>query len=49
MSPVQYSPRREPVAVCEKFKAEVGRMVEQDIIAPVTTLTPWVSSLLVVP
>ena len=49
VSPVQHPPRRVPVAVCEQLKAELDRMVEQDIIPPVTTPTPWVSSLMVVP
>ena len=49
VSPVQHPPRRVPVAVREQLKAELCRMVEQDIIAPVTTPTPWVSSLVVVP
>ena len=47
--PVQHPPRRGPVAVRGKLKSELDRMVEQQIIAPVTTPTPWVSSLVVVP
>jgi len=49
VSPVQHPARRVPVAVREQLKAELGRMVEQDIIAPVTTPTPWISCLVVVP
>ena len=40
---------RVPVAVREKLKSELERMTAQNIIAPVTTPTPWVSSLVVVP
>ena len=49
VSPVQHPPRRVPVAVREKLKSELERMTAQNIIAPVTTPTPWVSSLVVVP
>lgn len=49
VSPVQHPPRRVPVAVCEKLKSELEGMTAQNVIAPVTTPTPWVSSLVVVP
>ena len=49
VSPVQHPPHRVPVAVREKLKSELERMTAQNVIAPVTTPTPWVSSLVVVP
>ena len=49
VNPVQHAPRRVPVAIRERLKSELDRMQEQDIIAPVTAPTPWVSSLVVVP
>ncbi|KAK2572006.1 Uncharacterized protein P5673_003431 [Acropora cervicornis] len=47
--PTQHAPRRVPVALREQLRAELDRMVQQNIIAPVTTPTKWVSSLVVVP
>ena len=49
VSPVQHPPRRVPVAMREKLKSELQHMTAQNIIAPVTTPTPWVSSLVAVP
>ena len=49
ISPVQHAPRRVPVALRDQLKAELDKMTEQGIIAPVTAPTPWVSSLVVVP
>ena len=49
MHPVQHAPRKVPVALRNPLKSELDHMVEKDIIAPVTTPTPWVSSLVVVP
>ena len=49
MSPVQHSPRRVPVVVRARLKEELDRMTEQEIIAPVTAPTPWVSSMVVLP
>lgn len=48
VNPVQHAPRRVPVALRDRLKSELERMVEQEIIYPVTTPTPWVSSLVVV-
>ena len=45
MSPIQHA----PVAVRAGLKEELDRMTEQEIIAPVTAPTPWVSSVVVVP
>ena len=47
-NPVQHAPRRVPVALRDRLKSELDKMVEQEIICPVTTPTPWVSSLVVV-
>ena len=49
ISPVQHAPRRVPVALRDQLKAELDKMTEQGIVAPVTAPTPWVSSLVVVP
>ena len=49
ISPVQHAPRRVPVALRDQLKAELDKMTEQGIIAPVIAPTPWVSSLVVVP
>ena len=48
VNPVQHAPRRVPVALRNRLKSELDKMVEQEIISPVTTPTPWVSSLVVV-
>ena len=42
---VQHPPRRVPVALRDRLKAELDRNVSQDVITPVTTPAPWVSSL----
>ena len=49
LSPVQHAPRRVPVALRDQLKAELDKMTEQGIIAPVTAPTPWDSSLVAVP
>ena len=46
--PTQHAPRRVPVALRGQLRAELDRMVQQNIIAPVTTPTKWVNSLVVV-
>ena len=46
---VQHAPRRVPVALRDQLKAELDKMTEQGIIAPVTAPTPWDSSLVAVP
>ncbi|MEW8560660.1 MAG: RNase H-like domain-containing protein, partial [Candidatus Thiodiazotropha sp.] len=43
--PIVHPPRRVPVALRDKIKQELDRMVEQDIICKVTEPTQWVSSL----
>jgi hypothetical protein len=45
--PVQMPLRRLPVAVRDHVDAELKKLVDDDVIAPVTTPTPWVSALLV--
>ena len=47
-TPVVHVPRRVPVAVREKHKAELDRMEVTDIISKVTEYTDWVISLVVV-
>jgi RNase H-like domain found in reverse transcriptase/Reverse transcriptase (RNA-dependent DNA polymerase) len=46
--PVQMPLRRLPVATKDRVQQELDRMVREDIIAPVTQPTRWVSALLVV-
>ena len=45
MDPVQHTPRRVPVALREQLKETLEELVQQDIIAPVTQLTEWISSM----
>ena len=47
--PTQHAPRQVPVALREQLRAELDRMVHQNIIAPVTIHTKWFSSLVVLP
>ena len=49
VDPVQHAPRRVPVALRSKLQTTLNEMVEQDVLAPVTTPTPWISSMVVVP
>ena len=49
ISPVQHAPQQVLVALRDQLKAELDKMTEQGIVAPVTAPTPWVSSLVVVP
>jgi len=46
--PVQMPLRRLPVAIQDRVQLELTKMVQDDIITPVTEPTPWVSALLVV-
>ena len=48
VAPVQMPLRRLPVALRDRVEAELRQMVDDDVIAPVTTPTRWVSALLVV-
>ncbi|XP_041460922.1 uncharacterized protein K02A2.6-like [Lytechinus variegatus] len=48
VKPVVHPPRRVPVAIKERLKAELVRLVEADVVAPVDTPTEWVSSLVCV-
>ena len=49
VDPVQHAPRRVPVALSAKVKETLEEMVQQGIIEPVSTPTPWISSMVVVP
>ena len=49
IDPVQHAPRRVPVAMRDRLKKTLEDMVQQDILAPVTRPTPWISSMVVVP
>ena len=49
VDPVQHTPWRVLVALRTRLQVELDRMAEENIIAPVTTPTRWVSSLVVVP
>ena len=48
VQPVLHAPRRVPVALKDTLRAKLDRLVEEEIIAPVTAPTPWVNSLVVV-
>jgi hypothetical protein len=48
IAPVQMPLRRLPVALRDRVEADLRQMVNDDVIAPVTTPTRWVSALLVV-
>ncbi|XP_063446850.1 uncharacterized protein K02A2.6-like [Mytilus trossulus] len=47
-NPVVHPPRKVPVAIKEKLKSELERLTKLEIIKPVSTPTPWVSSLVTV-
>lgn len=49
VEPVQHTPWRVPVAIREQLKSTLGQLAKQNIVAPVTTPTPWISSLVIVP
>ena len=46
---MQHPSRRVPVALRDCLKQNLHVMAKQDIIAPVTKPTPWISSMVVVP
>lgn len=47
-TPVVHAPRRIPFAIQDKFRAELHRLEELEIIKKVTEPTEWVSSLVIV-
>ena len=47
--PVQHAPRRVPVAYRENLQKTLEDLVRQEVLAPVTRLTEWVSSMVAVP
>ncbi|XP_028409422.1 uncharacterized protein K02A2.6-like [Dendronephthya gigantea] len=47
ISPVQLPTRRIPLAVKDKLKAELDRLVDTNVIAPVDTPTTWISAIVV--
>ena len=47
--PVQHPPRRVPVAIRERLRETLEDLEKREIIARVTTPTPWISSMVVVP
>ena len=49
IDPVQHAPIRVPVALRSKLLTTLNEMVEQDVMAPVTSPTPWILSMVVVP
>jgi hypothetical protein len=48
VSPVRMPLRRLPVALRDRIETELQRLTADNIIAPITEPTPWVSALLVV-
>ena len=49
VQPVQHAPRRVAVALRTQLKETLNTLVEKEVIAPVTTPTPWISSMIAVP
>ena len=49
VQPVQHAPRRIAFVLRPKLKEALDDLVAQDIIAPVTTPTEWISSIVAVP
>ena len=49
VDPVQHTPRRVPVALREKVKEALETLEKQQIIVPVYTSMPWLSSMVTVP
>ena len=47
--PIQHPPRRVPVAIHERLRETLEDLEKREIIAGVTTPTPWISSMVVVP
>ena len=49
VKPVQHPPRRVPVAIRERLQETLEDLESREIVARVTTPTPWISSMIVVP
>lgn len=49
VDPVQHAPRRVPVAIRARLQDSLDDLQRQQIIAPVTQPTKWISSMVVVP
>ena len=49
VDPVQHAPRRVPVALRAKVKEALEDLVKQEVIAPVTSPTAWISSMVTIP
>ena len=47
--PIQHAPRRGQVALRDKIKESLEELHSSGVIKPVTTPTPWISSMLAVP
>ena len=47
--PIQHAPRRGQVALRDKIKESLEELHRSGVIKPVTTPTPWISSMLAVP
>ena len=48
IDPVQHAPRRVPVALRERLRETLEELVQQDILAPVTQPTKWISLMVIV-
>ena len=49
VKPVQHPPRRVPVAIRERLLETLEDLESREIVARVTTSTPWISSMVIVP
>ena len=49
IDPIQHAPRKVPVALREQLRKTLEELVQQDILAPVTQPTEWISSMVIVP
>ena len=49
IDPVQHASKRAPVALRERLRETLEKLVQQDILALVTQPTEWISSMLIVP
>ena len=47
--PVQHAPRKVPLALRDRLKETLSQLSVQGILTPVTELTAWVSSMVVMP